>query len=269
MTVTRLLVLGCGYAGLAMARRGRSLGLRVLTTTRSEERAASLRVDGFDVVQAGALDESIAAHVDGATHVAVAYQPDPATDVVVSRAVKSAHSAVYVSSTGVYGSVTGHVDDTTPVPPADERAAKILGAETLFRDAGAVVLRCPGIYGPSRGLHVRVLGGDHRLPGDGTSYTSRIHIEDLASFALAAARVEPGTFVVGDDEPARQIDVVRWICETYGVPMPPSVPADSVHASLRADRRIDASRAKAVFGVTLRFPSFRDGMAPAVTGLRG
>jgi hypothetical protein len=48
--------------------------------------------------------------------------------------------------------------------------------------------------------------------------------------------------------------------------MPPFVPLESVHESLRADRRVDASRALATFGVTLRFPTYREGMSAAATG---
>jgi hypothetical protein len=67
---------------------------------------------------------------------------------------------------------------------------------------------------------------------------------------------------------ARQVEVVRFICEAYGVSMPPFVALESVHASLRADRRIDASRALSMLGEALRYPTYREGMAPAATGVR-
>jgi hypothetical protein len=73
--------------------------------------------------------------------------------------------------------------------------------------------------------------------------------------------------VVGDLEPAPHVDVVRFVCEAYGVAMPPFVPLESVHESLRADRRVDASRALERFGVTLRYPTYREGMSPAATGI--
>ena len=75
------------------------------------------------------------------------------------------------------------------------------------------------------------------------------------------------TYVVGDAEPAAQIDVVRFIAESYHLPLPPHVPLESVHESLRADRRVDASRVLGALGVTLRHPSYREGMAPAATGM--
>jgi nucleoside-diphosphate-sugar epimerase len=140
-------------------------------------------------------------------------------------------------------------------------------AEQTYRAAGATILRCPAIYGPDRGLHVRVLRGEHRIPGDGSQVLSRVHAEDLAQFALAPAAPPAATFVVGDLEPAPHIDVVRYVCSAYGVPLPPSAPLEELHASLRADRAVDPSRALEQLAVALRYPSYRQGMAPEATGL--
>jgi hypothetical protein len=52
-------------------------------------------------------------------------------------------------------------------------------------------------------------------------------VADLAQFALAAG-TRASTYVVGDEEPARHLDVVRYVCRTYGVPMPGFVPLDGV-----------------------------------------
>jgi nucleoside-diphosphate-sugar epimerase len=266
MTASRFLVLGGGYAGSAVARLARSLGRSVTVTVRSEERAEQLRAEGFFVLSAPGLDASIASHIDGDTDVLVAFQPDPVTDAVVAPLLSRAHGAVYVSSTGVYGSITGHVDDDTMLPfPPDDRARKILDAEAHYRNAGATVLRCPAIYGPDRGLHVRLLRGEHRIPGEGDGFLSRIHVEDLAQFVLAAANSPPETFVVGDAEPARHIDVVRFVCEAHGLPVPDRVSLESVHASLRANRRVDSSRARHVLSVALRYPSYREGLSPLAT----
>ncbi|HVW29097.1 MAG TPA: NAD-dependent epimerase/dehydratase family protein [Polyangiaceae bacterium] len=268
MAFSRVLVLGTGYVGGAVARAARARGLSVVCTARSDDAARALERDGFRALVAAALDETVASEATADTHVVVAFPPDDRTDARVSPALRGACSVVYVSSTGVYGDRRGHVDDETEVPrPPAERARRILDAEAAYRAMGGTVLRCPGIYGPERGLHMRVLRGEHRIPGDGSRTLSRIHVVDLAELLLAASTAPGETFVVGDLEPAPHIDVVRFVCETYGVPMPPSVPLGDVHDSLRADREIDASRALARLGVTLRFASYRDGMAPAATGI--
>jgi nucleoside-diphosphate-sugar epimerase len=269
MAYTKVLILGCGYTGTAAMRQALARGLPVTATTRSEARAEALRAEGARVLCAPQLDASIREHVDEHTHVIVSFQPDPATDDAVAPSLAAAHSVAYISSTGVYGDLRGHIDDNSQPPsPPSERAARILRAESLYRAQGAAVLRAAGIYGSDRGLHMRVMRGEHKLPGDGTRVVSRIHVHDLAAFALAAGKQARGeTFVIGDTDPARQIDVVQFICETYGCAMPESQPLDQVPASLRADRAVDSSRARTLLGVQLRFPSYRLGMSRAQTGL--
>ena len=264
-----LLVLGCGFAGSAVARRAHEAGTTLQTTVRSEARAAGLRDEGLPVLVRPRLEQDIAAYVDRGTHVVVAFPPDGETDARIAPALAQAGAITYVSSTGVYGDRTGRIDDGTPLPEApSERALRILRAEAIYRELGATVLRCPGIYGATRGLHLRILRGEHRIPGDGSRTLSRIHVEDLASFVLASRTVQGETFVVGDLAPVPQIEVVRFVCEAYGVPLPPYVPLEAVHETLRADRAVDASRALSRLGVTLRYPTYREGMAPAATGIR-
>lgn len=234
--------------GRAAARRAREGGERVVALVRSEASAAALRAEGFEVV----------AEVPAEGDVLVCFPPDGKTDAALAPRLQG-RALVYVSTTSVYGG--GVVDDATPVLPAPSpRVRARLDAEEAWRAAGATVLRCPGIYGPDRGLHRRVIRGEHRLPGDGSAFLSRIHVDDLASLLLAARRVPGETFVVGDREPASQAEVCAWIARTYDVPMPPSVPIEEVHETLRGDRRVDGSRALARLGVTLRYPTYREGM---------
>lgn len=269
MAYSRVLILGCGYTGTAALRQAALRGLPVVATVRSEQRARALAGAPAKILRAPALDDSIREHVDAQTHVVVSFQPDPATDQVVSKSLAGAHSIAYISSTGVFGELRGQIDDNTrPPSPPSERAARLLRTEELYRMQGATVLRAAAIYGPDRGLHMRVIRGEHKIPGDGRRMVSRIHVEDLAAFALAAGEHGRGdTFVIGDEAPAPHIEVIRYICETYNCPLPPTIPLESAHASLQADRAIDSARARASLKVTLRFPSYRDGMSRAATGL--
>jgi nucleoside-diphosphate-sugar epimerase len=270
MTFSRVLILGCGYTGTAALRQAAARGLAVTATVRRQEAAAALRGEHVKVLCAPTLDASIAEHVDENTHVIVSFQPDPATDDVVAQHLAGAHSIAYISSTGVFGELRGKIDDHSapPVPPS-ERSARILRAEAQYREQGATVLRASGIYGPDRGLHLRVIRGEHKIPGDGSRMLSRIHVHDLAAFALAAGDHEQGqTFVIGDAEPAPHIEVVQFICQEYGCALPPSIPLEQAHATLQADRSVDSSGARQRLGVTLKYPSYREGMSRAATGLR-
>ncbi len=258
-----VVVLGCGYTGAEVARLARSQGKSVLATVRSETRAAPLRAHGFEVLVADPLDPArVAPFVDGTTHVVVTFPRDGETDARVAPSFAGARAVTYLSSTGVYSGLSGTVDDTTPLPVhPSETATATLTAEEVWRKIGATVLRSPGIYGAGRGLQLRIVRGLHRIAGDGTTYTSRIHVHDLAALLLAARSKRGETYVVGDAEPTMQNQISEWIVREYGVAMPPHVPVEQVHESLRADRRVDGSRALRELGVTLAYPSWREGMA--------
>lgn len=256
-----VVVFGAGFTGSRVATLAAATGARVVGTVRSEGRAASLVGLGFEVTREPVL-EVAARRVGAGTHVIVTFPPDGETDALLAPLLAGAAAVSYVSTTGVYGDAEGTIDDRTPVTthPAPSHA-RVLEAEALYRAVGATVLRAPGIYGPGRGLHVRVLRGEHRLPGAGENYTSRIHVDDLSALLLASRRVRGETFVVGDAEPARQCDFVEFLVRTYGCARPPSVPEEQVHETLRRNRRVDPRRALDVLGVTLSYPTYREGVA--------
>ncbi len=258
-----VLVLGAGYTGTRVARLAAARGLRVTCTVRSDERASALRAEGHVVLQATALDAAmVQAELSPDTLVVVCFPPDGSTDARIAPALTAALGIRYVSTTGVYPSELSRIDQDTPAAANPSPAyARVLAAEASYRAQGAVVLRCPGIYGRERGLHVRVVEGKHRLAGLGDNVTARIHVDDLAVLLLARPELRDRTYVVGDGGTETQREVVAWICAEYGVPFPPSAPAADVHPSLRTSRRIDPSAALRELGVTLRYPSFREGMA--------
>lgn len=268
--VERLLVLGAGYTGLATLGAAAKQGLGAAAFVRREEAAASLRALGHDVdvvASFASAADAIAMRADEKTLVAVLFPPDGVADAALAAAFaeRPAHlrpSIAYVSSTAVYGDRRGVIDDATPVTESpNPTAAKRLDAERTWGALDATILRCPAIYGPGRGLHVRIAEGKHRIPGDGSGHVSRIHVDDLAALVLASPRAPGELFVVGDAEPAPHREVVAFVCRMHGLPMPPFAPLDEVHESLRGDRRIDGSRALAMLRVTLEHASYRTGMA--------
>jgi nucleoside-diphosphate-sugar epimerase len=204
-----------------------------------------------------AIIEPVADEAD----VLVSFPPDGSTDAALAPACRGARSIVYISSTGVYGGKRGPIDDTT-APDADspDTAAR-LHAEEIWRSVGATVLRAPGIYGRDFGLHVRLKNGSYSLPGDGSGIISRIHVDDLASFILAAFDQESTgqTYVVGDQKPSSQIEVVQWLCNRMQIPMPGHAALEDVSPTLRGSRSIDPTRALKELGVHLKYPTYLEG----------
>jgi hypothetical protein len=271
--VHALVVLGVGQVGEAALRLAREIdpSRTLRATTRSAARAESLAALGAQPIVLGAEREAddMRAAVQPGDDVLVTFPPDGVSDVRLADAARAARRIVYISTTGVYGAVSGHVDDDTPVDPEAPRAAPRLAAEACWRDVGAIVLRAPAIYSAQSGLHLRLRAGTHRIVEDGSKYVSRIHADDLAALALAALdRAAPqSTYVVGDHEPAPQREVVEWLCARLGLPRPPSVAVGEAPPTLRGNRRVDARRVLRELGVTLRYSTYRDGYEAIVRGL--
>jgi nucleoside-diphosphate-sugar epimerase len=257
-----LLLLGVGDTAQALV-AGLPSGRTVVGTTRDPARfpaLAALGVRPLRFENSPGFFAELAEHAAGAD-VLVSFPPDAAVDGQVAFACRGARALVYVSSTGVYGRHAGRVDHLTEPSPDGPVAAARLAAETTYRAVGGRVLRAPALYGLTAGLHVRLRAGTYRLPGDGSGVVSRVHLDDLARFVVAALeRGEPGrVYLVGDEEPAPNRDVVAFVCQALGLPLPPSVPLAEAPATLRGSRSIDASAAREALGVTLGFPTYREG----------
>jgi len=263
-----VVVFGAGFTGGYVCEVAASRGLVALGVVRSEASAAALRERGLSATSAPAL-EVARTSVGPGTHAVITFPPDAATDAALAPLLATARSVSYLSTTGVYEELSGIIDDTTALPPQPSaKYAAVRAAEAAYRAVGAAVLRSPGIYGPGRGIHVRLARGDFRLSGDGSRFGSRVHVRDLARLLLASAATPGETFVVGDLRPCPQRELVEWLCRQLGLPLPASAPLHEVHETLRRNRRVDASRALERLGVTLDFPSYREGLATELSVVR-
>jgi nucleoside-diphosphate-sugar epimerase len=278
-----LLILGCGFTGSEVARRAIVAGQRVMATTRRAERRTAIEGLGVDLrVLPELTRERVDELVRPGSKVLVTFAPDGRTDSAIAPALAAASHVVYISTTGVYGAHRGHVDEATPVDPSEPRARERLVAEAAYLAGGGTVLRAAGIYGPGRGLHLRLASGTFRVPGDGTNVVSRIHVADLAELVLGVFRraesappaaADDGAprgqaFVAADDTPVPQIEVVRWLCERLDLPIPAHAPIEEVPETLRHDRAVDNRRVKAWTGVSLIYPSYREGFPACLAAER-
>ncbi|MBS1990928.1 MAG: hypothetical protein JSS83_10450 [Cyanobacteria bacterium SZAS LIN-3] len=297
MKASKLVLLGVGNAALAVAEHYKieQPGVKLFGTTRSAVKVEILRSVGIEPwhdrgaeIAAGELDEllsdadvlisippscsaSSSASSPASSPVSAdgeAGQSDP--QLRYAPHVVQARKLVYISSTAVYGEATGVVDERTACSDsavAVERRA----AEVFWGSRGACVLRAPGLYGPATGLHRRLLAGNYKLPGDGSNYASRIHLEDLARIIEAAfIGAQPGSlYVTGDLRPATHLEVVTWLCRRLDLPMPPSIPLDSpgLHYTLRGNRRVDATKVLSELNVTLKYPTYVEGFSQCLAAI--
>ena len=249
----QLLFLGVGTIAAAVRRAAR--GVPAAGTTRSVADARFTNIAAIAANDAAAIRSAARA-----AHVVVSFPPDGHSDRELAPLLSDATSIVYLSSTAVYPVTAGVVTETSPVSHSGERALLRLAAERVWLDSGASVLRLPAFYGAFTGLHVSLTRGTFRMPGLGTNVVSRVHEDDAARFALAALAAPRGSLLLaGDDEPASIAEVVTFVCRLFELPLPSASEDEDIPLSLRGSRSVDNRATKRNFGVTLAYPSYRDG----------
>ena len=102
--------------------------------------------------------------------------------------------------------------------------------------------------------------GTWRIPGDGRGHVSRVHVDDLVeAIRIALRQGAPGSVLcVADDQAATHLELAEFLSAKLGVSMPPFVPIDQVHESLRGDREIVNARLRAL-GWRPKYPTLREG----------
>jgi nucleoside-diphosphate-sugar epimerase len=106
--------------------------------------------------------------------------PEPETAVMRGFISELApRRVVYISATTVYGDQK-NVNAATAVEASGEKGRRRIEEENWLKAGhwSTLIIRPAAIYGPGRGVHVRV--GEGKLPR-GSGFVSRIHVDDLAA----------------------------------------------------------------------------------------
>lgn len=282
-----VLVAGIGWLGKALAAELLRRGHRVSGVRRHVEGQASLVGLGISPVVADLADPRAVERLpDDVDAVVVCTAPTGgdaysyrAAYVEVNRTLLEWAAApglagyVYTGSSGVFGQDDGgEVDEDTPVSPSGDSAEILVEAERTVlaaareRGVSTRVVRLTGLYGPGRtGIVERVRSGALGLgPGDDT-WMNFCHRDDAVSVVLAALeRGRDGAVYHGTDaHPTRRRDVVAHVAERLGV-SPRLATGESRGAGGRrgANRRVLSEKTRVELGIDLRYPSFREGLAP-------
>jgi nucleoside-diphosphate-sugar epimerase len=280
--VPRLFCFGLGFSALAFARVMQAKGWQVAGTCRTAEKADALRADGIEAYVFG--DAPLAdphSALAGTTHLLASVPPGEDGDPVLAAhkadipAVTGLEWIGYLSTTGVYGDRSGGwVNEASMLLPTTERGKKRVTAELLWGDLATAmdlplhVFRLAGIYGPGRNQLVSLRKGKARRVEKPGQVFSRIHVDDIAQVLAAAAvsGLPTGAFNVCDDEAAPPQDVVAHAAELLGIAPPPLVPFEEADMSpmgrsfYAESKRVKNDRLKDDLGVTLRYPTYREGL---------
>lgn len=271
-----VLILGCGYTGSRVAARLAERGVRVVAARRRAELAPAhplIERAAVDAASPDSLRSLLSLVPEGCRllhSVPVLDGGREVTGAILAALGPALRRVVYLSATSVYGAQPEVREDTPAAPETLEARLRHAAEQAVLAGPWlAAVLRPAAIYGPGRGVHVSIPAGRFRMAGDGSAWVSRIHVDDLAALAEAALFSEVrGAWPVADLEPARQRDIAAFVCRLTGCPMPAAAPPESLHRTLRANRRVDGRAVFRAHGLALQYPSYREGI-PACLAAEG
>jgi dTDP-4-dehydrorhamnose reductase len=260
---------------------------RIVATVRGAERAAILNAYDTGKLQALLFDgmhatPELNSAITEAEYALVSVPPgedgDPVLAVfgeALARAPRL-RSIVYLSTIGVYGDHGGDwVDEVTPPTPASARGRARLAAEAAWQKLGAqtrgavTILRLAGIYGPGQNALVQIARGNARRIVKPGQVFNRIHVGDIAqSIGAAFARAAAGIFNVTDDEPSPPSDPLVFAAQLLRRDPPPQIAFADAAASMspmalsfwQECRRVKNDKLKHDLGVTLAYPTYREGL---------
>ena len=296
--VTTLVCPGFGYSAQHyVALHGKRFD-RIVGTTRSEENAIALGSGRFDgnavevlVFDGASASPALASAVADATVLLVSIAPDQGADPVLAHlrdaiaAAPRLASIVYLSTVAVYGNHDGQwIDEATPLAPALTRAGDRIEAERAWHALGeahgipVAVIRIAGIYGPgANALETVKAGRARRIVKPGQVF-NRIHVGDLAQIIdkavdMALRRRTGGIFNAADDEPTAPGDPIVFAASLLGVMPPAEVVFDEAKKTMTPfalsfygeSKRVRNDRIKSVLGVSLRYPTYREGLRALAT----
>lgn len=260
----RAVMLGCGDLGIRAGTTLAALGHHVTGVRRDvtqlpeqfEGVAADLAADGLPDLPADLLVIALAPDQRDEEGYRHTYVDAMRRGIEAVLAAGTPRRAVLVSSTSVYGDLTGDLDETTTLDPSTGRARALLEAEALFHEQvpHGSVLRLSGLYGSAGNRLVRqVQAGDNKDPG---RWTNRMHRDDAAAAIvhLLLREEAPERLYVGtDDEPCTAGEVRDFVADTLGIDRPAPTGITEPVGRRMVNARLRAS------GMDLRYPSYREG----------
>lgn len=287
--MSTLVCIGLGYTARVFAARVSAQGWRVIGTAKTADGAARVASLGYEAIPFDGTAPSAVLRnaLASATHVLVSAPPDAAGDPFLRHHAGDLPSTLawagYLSTVGVYGDHGGAwVDETTTPRPASTRSIWRLAAEQAWLELAArtgnrvEIFRLAGIYGPGRGPLTSVRNGTARAIVKPGQVFNRIHVEDIACVLAATIAQEPthAIFNVTDDEPAPPQDVLCYAAALLELPPPPTVDFATADLTPMARsfysecKRVSNARMKQALGISLSFPTYRDGLAHDAAFLR-
>ena len=276
-----VLIAGCGFVGLTLARNFASSGWETHALTASQASAANLSGEPFPTYAVDITEEISFAGLaerrfNTVIHCASSGRGGASKYAAVFLAGTQNLMAnlefgrlIFTSSTSVYAQTDGStVDEASPADPVRETGQILRKTEDLVLASGGTVARLAGLYGPGRCAPLqRLLDGRATIEEDGSHLMNSVHQLDAASaLQFLAEMASTGIFNVVDNEPVAEIEWYRYVCDRLNRPLPPVGPRDLNRKRGWTNKRVSNQKLRSL-GWDPVYPTFKEGMEGARIGV--
>ena len=277
-----VLIIGCGYSGQHIATLARKAEQQVHCASRRPLDNTAWHPLAINLDQPDSLAQLTAYKWDQCYYLA----PPPESGEIDSRLQNFlAHfqqtvlpAILYFSTTAVYGDCDGAwVNEDTALKPANSRGIRRVNAEQQLtqyanqHNTGLTILRVAGIYGAQRLPREKLAAGMKVVKPEQSSWSNRIHVDDLAHIAFTAMQQTHGIqlYNVADSQPTTSADYVIQIAKHFRLPLPELIDrADAQqHLSpmalsfLADNKRVCNKKLLESLPVTLQYPNVASALA--------
>lgn len=232
--MSHILLAGLGDLGSGLAQSLLDVGHRVSAIRRGEQAP-----DGVELYSQDLLDGAVLLPPDPVDALVIILTPSDYSEEGYLKAFVRAPlnlldslaarqpmpPILFVSSSAVFGDVTGDVDENTPPAPSRYNGKVLLAAEQEISLRGpATAVRFTGIYGPGRGRLrkkvARLVAGEETLSAP--RWSNRIHRDDCIGLlhhlldGWLAGVPQPPLVVGTDNAPVSNHQVYQWLAGEPG-----------------------------------------------------
>ncbi len=257
-----IIIFGCGYLGNEIVQQAQE-NFNLITTTKSGG-SGHLKCDlssPHDVSQIANINRSPSAIIHCASSGRgglSAYQEVFIKGCSNLISLFPKIPILFTSSTSVYHQTNGEiVTETSSTTPIRETSSALLEAEKIISNAGGIITRLAGLYGPNRSVILkRFLEGSATIEDSGQRHLNQIHVQDAASAILHLINLDSvGTFNVSDNTPLSQIDCYRQLADRTKLPLPPSGPKNTSRKRAWTNKKVSNQKLRKT-GWTPQYPDF-------------
>jgi nucleoside-diphosphate-sugar epimerase len=270
-----VLIAGCGFVGLPLARDFASSGWETYAITASEASMAKLdgelfRTYALDIRAETSFRNLARRNFDVVIHCASSGRGGAAEyEAVFLFGARNLMAnlqwgrLIFTSSTSVYAQTDGSsVDETSPANPSRETGQFLRKTEDLVLGAGGAVARLAGLYGPGRCVPLqKLLDGKAIIEGRGERIMNMLHQSDaVGTLRFLAETPATGIFNAVDNHPVFELEWFRYVCEQLNQPIPPFGPRDLNRKRGWTSKRVSNWKLRSL-GWNPLYPTFREGFA--------